>query len=89
MAQQKKVNFQIEYIPVSHASCLLKILHHEAGLKFLPLDARTLLGSLRTKVQTTDMRPGRYYNFGFAISIPLPSQFSLPFCQAIFPKYLN
>jgi hypothetical protein len=56
-------------VPVSHASSLLKILHHEAGLKFLPLDARTLLGSLRTKVQTTDIRPGRYYNFGIAISI--------------------
>ncbi|EFX70510.1 hypothetical protein DAPPUDRAFT_328080 [Daphnia pulex] len=45
-------------VPVSHASSLLKILHHEAGLTFLSLDVRKLLGSLRTKVQTTDMRPG-------------------------------
>jgi hypothetical protein len=65
-------------VPVSHASSLLKILHHEAGLKFLPLDARTLLGSLRTKVQTTDIRPGRYYNFGIISIIAkslLPSNF--------------
>lgn len=50
-------------IPRCHVSNLLKRLHHDAQLTFLPLDARTLLSSKREKLDLVDIPPGKYYHF--------------------------
>lgn len=49
-------------IPRSHVSNLLKRLHNDGGLKFLPLDSRTLMASKREKIRVIDMPPGKYHH---------------------------
>lgn len=56
-------------IPRCHVSNLLKRLHRDANLKFLPLDSRTLLSSKREKLQLTDMPPGKYQHFDVAAAL--------------------
>ena len=56
-------------IPRSHVSNLLKRLHCDANLTFLPLDSRTLLSSKRGKIQLMDMPPGKYQHFDVAAAL--------------------
>ncbi|XP_045029453.1 uncharacterized protein LOC123472249 [Daphnia magna] len=56
-------------IPRAHVSNLLKRLNREAGLAYLPLDSRTLLKSLRSRIQCRVVEPGSYFNFGIALTL--------------------
>lgn len=56
-------------IPRAHVSNLLKRLNREAGLAYLPLDSRTLLKSLRSRIQCRVVEPGSYFNFGIASTL--------------------
>ena len=47
-------------IPRCHVTNLLKRLNRDAKLKFLPLDARTLMSSKRGKIEVREMPPGKY-----------------------------
>lgn len=53
-------------IPRSHVSKLLKRLNTDAGLTYLPLDSRTLLKSVRSRIQLQIVPPGAYFHFGVA-----------------------
>ena len=55
-------------VPYIHVSSLLKVLHKDAGLTYLPLDSRTLLKSLRGKLLFEDMPPGKYRHFDLEAS---------------------
>jgi hypothetical protein len=56
-------------VPYIHVSSLLKVLHKDAGLTYLPLDSRTLLKSLRGKLLFEDMPPGKYRHFDLEASL--------------------
>lgn len=56
-------------VPYIHVSSLLKVLHKDAGLTYLPLDSRTLLKSLRGKLLFEDMHPGKYRHFDLEASL--------------------
>lgn len=56
-------------IPRAHVSNLLKRLNREAGLAYLPLDSRTLLKSLRSRIQCRVVQPGSFLNFGIASTL--------------------
>uniref|UniRef100_A0A0P5ZSP4 Transposase domain-containing protein n=1 Tax=Daphnia magna TaxID=35525 RepID=A0A0P5ZSP4_9CRUS len=56
-------------IPRAHVSNLLKRLNREAGLAYLPLDSRTLLKSLKSRIQCRVVEPGSYFNFGIASTL--------------------
>lgn len=56
-------------IPHSNVSNLLKRLHRDANLTFLPLDSRTLMLSTRGQVQVTEMPPGKYKHFDVAAAL--------------------
>ncbi|EFX72012.1 hypothetical protein DAPPUDRAFT_111113 [Daphnia pulex] len=47
-------------IPRCHVTNLLKRLHNDAKLTFLPLDSRTLMSSKRGKIEVREMPPGKY-----------------------------
>lgn len=78
-------------VPYIHVSSLLKVLHKDAGLTYLPQDSRTLLKSLRGKLLFEDMPPGKYRHFNLEASlvrflvalqskgIPIPSEIKLLF----------
>ena len=50
-------------IPQCHVTNLLKRLHNDAKLTFLPLDSRTLMSSKRGKIEVTEMPTGKYQHF--------------------------
>ncbi len=56
-------------VPYIHVSSLLKVLHKDAGLTYLPLDSRTLLKSLRGKLLFEDMHPGKYRHIDLEASL--------------------
>ena len=56
-------------VPYIHVSSLLKVLHKDAGLTYLPLDSRTPLKSLRGKLLFEDMPPGKYRHFDLEASL--------------------
>lgn len=56
-------------IPRIHVCHLLKKLHFDEGLNFLPLDWRTLMTSRRGKVLVIDMPPGKYQHFSVRASL--------------------
>lgn len=56
-------------IPRIHVSNLLKRLHCDANLTFLPLDSRTLLSTKRGKIQLMDMPPGKFQHFDVAAAL--------------------
>ncbi len=62
--KQSLVQWVVECnIPRCSVSNLLKRLHIDAQLSFLPLDSRTLMSSTRGKVKLVDMPPGKYQHF--------------------------
>lgn len=56
-------------IPRIHVSHLLKRLHTEAKMTFLPKDSRTLLMSRREKIVPTTVQPGKYQHMDIAASL--------------------
>nr|CAH0099881.1 unnamed protein product [Daphnia galeata] len=56
-------------VPYIHVSSLLKVLHKNAALTYLPLYSRTLLKSLRGKLLFEDMPPGKYRHFDLEASL--------------------
>lgn len=56
-------------IPRCHVTNLLKRLHSDAKLQFLPLDARTLMSSKRGKIEVREMPPGKYQHCDIVASL--------------------
>ncbi len=56
-------------IPRCHVTNLLKRLHNDAKLTFLPLDSRTLMSSKRGKIEVREMPPGKYQHFDIVASL--------------------
>ncbi|KAI9565260.1 hypothetical protein GHT06_009044 [Daphnia sinensis] len=56
-------------IPRCHVTNLLKRLHNDAKLTFLPLDSRTLMSSKRDKIEVREMPPGKYQHFDIVASL--------------------
>ncbi|XP_032790823.2 uncharacterized protein LOC116927889 [Daphnia magna] len=68
--KQSLVQWVVECnIPRCHVNNLLKSLHNDAKLTFLPIDSRTLLSSRRGKIQLIDMPPGKYQHFDIAAAL--------------------
>jgi len=55
--------------PRCHVNNLLKRLHNDAKLTFLPLDSRTLMSSKRGKIEVREMPPGKYQHFDRVASL--------------------
>ncbi|KZS05519.1 Uncharacterized protein APZ42_031268 [Daphnia magna] len=53
-------------IPFVHVDTLLKLLNQDAGLSYLPLTARTLMNTMRAKINLRTVFPGKYFHYGIA-----------------------